>query len=418
MNSRERLLKTLNHQPADRVCIDFGATGQTGIGVSAVYQLRKKLLNDSSTRVKVIEPYQMLGEVDELLRHALNVDVMGVFPPKNMFGFENTNWKPFEMFDGTPLLVPEDFNYTSDENNNILIYPEGDVTVPACAMMPDGGYFFDALKRQEPLDENNLNPEDNCREFGLISQDDLDYFAASANKLYSEMELGIVMTIPGTAFGDIALVPATWMKAPKGIRDVEEWYISILTRRDYVYEVFEKQCEIVLENIRRLAKAVGDKVQLVHVSGTDFGTQSGLFISPDVYRDLFKPFQKKVNDLIHELTDWKIFIHSCGAVSELIPDFIEAGFDIFNPVQCSATGMEPRRLKAEFGKDIVFWGGGGDTQKTLPFGTPEDVYREVRERIEIFSDSGGFVFNTIHNIQSNVPVENILSMLQALKDSI
>ena len=194
MNSRERLIKAINHQTTDRICIDFGATGQTGIGVSAVYQLRKKLLNDSRTRVKVIEPYQMLGEVDGLLRQALHVDVLGIFPPRNMFGFENTNWKPFDMFDGTPLLVPENFNFTHDKSNNILMYPEGDLSVPACAIMPNGGYFFDALKRQEPLDEKKLNPEHNCQEFGLLSQDDLDYFASSAETLFSQTGQGIVMT--------------------------------------------------------------------------------------------------------------------------------------------------------------------------------------------------------------------------------
>lgn len=128
-------------------------------------------------------------------------------------------------------------------------------------------------------------------------------------------------------------------------------------------------------------------------------------------------FQKTINDKIHELTGWKIFIHSCGAIYNLIPDLIEAGFDVLNPVQVSATGMDAKRLKSEFGKGLVFWGGGVDTQKTLPFGTPEEVYREVRERIDIFNEGGGYVFNSIHNIQSDVKVENILAMFHAVNDA-
>jgi len=180
---------------------------------------------------------------------------------------------------------------------------------------------------------------------------------------------------------------------------------------------FEKQCENGLKIIEQLAKALGDKVQVAFVSGTDFGTQRGPFISPATYRDLYKPFQKIINDKIHELTNWKTFIHSCGSVYQLIPDLIEAGFDVLNPVQCSAAEMEPVRLKKEFGDELVFWGGGVDTQKTLPFGTAEEVYSEVRERIDIFSENSSFIFSSIHNIQSDVPTENIIAMFKAIDDA-
>jgi uroporphyrinogen-III decarboxylase len=283
--------------------------------------------------------------------------------------------------------------------------------------MPKTGYFFDATDRQQPLCEEALDPADNCEEFGILSSEDIRYFADRAAALYEQTDYGVYMTLPGMGFGDIALVPATFLKNPKGVRNIEEWYISIAMRQRYIYQVFETQCQIAIKNIEKLAAAVGDKVQVVFVSGTDFGTQRGLFISRQAYRDLFKPFHKAVNDKIHELTNWKTFIHSCGAVSELIPDFIEAGFDILNPVQCSADGMDPAILKKEFGKDVVFWGGGVDTQKTLPFGTPEQIYREVFERIEIFAEGGGFVFNSIHNIQSNVPTENLLALLKAVNDA-
>jgi uroporphyrinogen-III decarboxylase len=197
---------------------------------------------------------------------------------------------------------------------------------------------------------------------------------------------------------------------------VEEWYVSTAARRDYVYKVFEGQCDIALKNLDRLAKTLRDCVQVGFVTGTDFGAQNGLFISRRAYRDLFMPFHRTINAYIHQNTSWKTFIHSCGCVADLIPDFIEAGFDILNPVQTSTRGMEPERLKREYGKDLVFWGGGVDTQRTLPFGTPDEVYREVFERVRIFNEGGGYVFNTIHNIQANVPIENVEAMFKALKD--
>jgi hypothetical protein len=315
------------------------------------------------------------------------------------------------------VLVPENFNTTTDANGDILIYPEGDVTVPPSGRMPKGYYFFDTLIRQPPVDDDHLDPADNLEEFGPLSEGDLAWYRRKAAELDAAGSVGVTLTMPGTAFGDIALVPGPWMKHPKGIRDIEEWYVSTVIRQDYVRAIFERQCEIGLKNLETLIGVLGDRVQAVFLTGTDFGTQRGLFISSEAYRELFKPYHKRVNDLIHARSSWKTFIHSCGAVAELIPEFIEAGFDILNPVQCSADGMDARTLKKEFGKQITFWGGGSNTQQTLPFGTPDEVYRECRERIEIFGEGGGFVFDAIHNVQATTPTENMLAMFKAIKDS-
>lgn len=417
MTPRGRLQATLNHESTDQLCVDLGAGGQTGIGVCALTRLRQAVLGDTRNPVKVIEPYQMLGEVDEELRRALGLDVLGVSTPTTLFGFRNEGWKSFQMPDGTPCLVPDKFNWTRDNSGAFLLYPQGDTTVPPCAKMPQTSYFFDAINRQLPFEEDLLDPADNYEDFATLSDSEIDYYVKAVDQAYVDSDYGIYVTLPGMGFGDIACVPGTWLKHPRGIRDVEEWYISTVARQEYVRKVFEVQCEIALQNIERLAPVLRDKVQAVFISGTDFGHQSGQFCSVQTYRTLYKPFHKAVNDKIHALTPWKTFIHSCGAVYPLIPEFIEAGFDILNPVQCSAQGMDPRQLKAEFGNDIVFWGGGVDTQKTLPFSTPAEVYREVRERIEIFfADRTGFVFNAIHNIQSNVPLENIQAMFKALQD--
>lgn len=418
MNGRERLQAALNHQQPDRVCVDFGATFVTGIHVSVVDKLRKAVLGDTDYRVRVTEPYQMLGEVDDELREALGVDVVGSLARKSLFGTDESAWKPFTLFDGTEVQVPHNFNYTIEEGTgDLLMYPEGDTSLAPSGRMPKGGYFFDAIVRQQPIDDAKLDPADNLEEFGEFGPEDIAFYEQKREWFRERQDCGAVLVVPGAAFGDIALVPAPFLKDPKGIRDIEEWYMSTAIRRDYVYEIFDKQCEIALKNIQTLIDMFGDLVQVGLITGTDFGTQRGLFISVDAYRDLYKPFHKRVNDLIHEKTNWKTFIHSCGGVWDLIPDFIEAGFDILNPVQCSAAKMAPRDLKREFGKDVTFWGGGVDTQKTLPFGTPDEVYREARERIEIFNTDGGFVFNTIHNIQGSTPLENVQALFRALKDS-
>ncbi|MGB6827899.1 MAG: uroporphyrinogen decarboxylase family protein, partial [Terracidiphilus sp.] len=257
--------------------------------------------------------------------------------------------------------------------------------------------------------------EDNLEDFSSISQADLDHIVG-ATRAAAASGRGVIATFGGTALGDIALVPAPFLKHPKGIRDITEWYVSTSSRQNYVHKVFERQCEIALENLEKIHDAIGDIVQAVFICGTDFGTQTSAFCSVKTFNNLYFPYYKKVNDWIHSRTQWKTFKHSCGAVSKFLPSFIDAGIDILNPVQCSATGMDPEQLKASFGDRLVFWGGGVDTQRVLPFGTPAQVREQVLRRCEIFAPGGGFVFNTIHNVQAATPVENIVAMLDAVHE--
>ena len=413
MNSRERVLTTLDHREPDHIPIDFGSTAVTGIHVSCVAALRDYYGLDRHP-VKVHEPYQMLGLVEDDLKEAMGLDVEGVFPRKTMFGFENKNWKEWD-FNGLTVLVPEDFRTTVDANGDILIYPEGDTSAPPSGKMPKGGFFFDTIIRQEPIDEDNLNVADNLEEFQPIEEADLEHFRREAAAARAKGRF-VMATFGGTAFGDIALVPAPFLKHPKGIRDVAEWYMSTKIRQDYVREIFSRQCEIALENLRRIYEAVGGDVDAVFLCGTDFGTQESTFCSTETFRQLWFPYYKRINDWIHANTPWKCFKHSCGSVERFIPSFIEAGFDILNPVQCSAANMEPERLKSAYGGRLTFWGGGVDTQRTLPFGAPEQVREEVLRRCEVFSPGGGFVFNSIHNIQAGTPVENIVAMIDAVHE--
>lgn len=414
MTSKERVVAAICHREPDRIPVDLGGTAVTGIHVSCVAALREHYGLEKRP-VKVHEPYQMLGWVDDDLKQAMGIDVEGVFARKTMFGFPNEDWKSWRTQDGLEVLVPGGFNVTVDANGDTLMYPEGDTTAPPSGRMPKSGYFFDTIVRQEPIDEDNLDVEDNLEEFGPVEEIDLAYFRTTAREA-SATGRAVVANFGGTAFGDIALVPAPWLKHPKGIRDIAEWYMSTTSRRDYIHRIFSYQCDVAVQNLEKIHAVIGDSVDVVFLCGTDFGTQTSSFCSVAAFRDLYFPYYKRVNDWIHAHTGWKTFKHSCGSVERFIPSFIEAGFDILNPVQCSATGMGAEHLKSTYGDRLVFWGGGVDTQKVLPFGTPEEVRRQVIERCTVFSRGGGFVFNTIHNIQAQTPVANIVAMLDAVRE--
>jgi hypothetical protein len=356
----------------------------------------------------------MLGLLDEDLKQVLGVDVEGVFRRRTMFGFEIRDWKPWS-FNGLDVLVPGMFNTRVDENGDTLIYPQGELTAEPSGRMPKGFHFFDAIIRQRHFDEDHLNVEDNLEEFQPLDEYDLASIKADVDAARATGR-AVIATFGGTALGDIALVPAPFLKDPKGIRDIGEWYVSLKSRRKYIHGIFERQTEIALENLARVHHTIGNTVDAVFLCGTDFGTQTSAFCSVPTFRELWLPYYKRICDWIHANTTWTCFKHSCGSVERFYDSFIEAGFEIINPVQCSATGMDPERLKAKYGDRLTFWGGGVDTQKTLPFGTPAQVREQVLRRCEIFAPGGGFVFNSIHNIQAGTPVENIVAMFGAVRE--
>jgi hypothetical protein len=412
--SRKRVADALAHREPDRVPVDFGATPVTGIHVSVVSALRDHFGLDRHP-VKVTEPYQMLGEVEEDLKQALGCDVEPVLARKTIFGFANDGWKSWRTYQGQEVLVPRDFNVRIDQNGDTLIHPEGDRNAPPSGRMPKDGYFFDAIVRQEPFEESSLDVQDNLEEFDYMAQEDFGYFERESERARATGRF-VIANFGGTALGDIALVPAPFLKNPKGIRDVAEWYMSTSSRRDYVHRIYSRQVEIAISNLAKLAERIRDNVDAVFLCGTDFGTQKGTFCSAPTFRELWLPYYKQMIDWIHGNTPWKVFKHSCGSVERFIPLMIEAGFDILNPVQCSAANMSPEHLKGTYGDRITFWGGGVDTQKTLPFGTAADVRAEVVRRCETFAPGGGFVFNTIHNVQARTPVENVVAMLGAVAE--
>ena len=415
MTSKERFDLTVNHKQPDRMMVDFGGTSVTGIHVLAVENLRKYYGLECKP-IRITDAFQMLGEIDAELGEILGSDTVAVKSKKNSFGISNLPpYKEFRTPWGQVVLVSEGFNTTIGANGDILSYPQGDMSLEPSARMPASGYFFDAIIRQKPFNEEDLNPDDNLEEYGLISDDDLEYWKDVCQKARETGKV-VVAGLGGTGLGDIAHIPGMKLKNPKGIRDIAEWYMSLILRPDYIKTMFERQTEIAIENLRRLHEVISDNIDVVYVCGTDFGTQNSTFCAPTQFDDLWMPYYKRINRWMHENTSWKTFKHSCGAVESFMSRFIEAGFDIINPVQISATGMDPAHLKKTYGKDLVFWGGGIDTQSILPYANPEEIRNNVLRLCEIFAKDGGYVFNTVHNIQANVPVENLVAMIDAVKE--
>lgn len=414
MTGKERIRLALAHKEADRVPVDFGGCAQSTIHAGVISKLRDHF-GLRKEPVKVEEPYTMMGRLEDDLKEVLGTDVDAVPSLYSFFGVARDGWKEYRMEDGLEVLVPKDFNVTVDEKGDILMHPKGNVSLPPSARMPKGGYYFDAIIRQHPIEEDTLTVDDNLEEFGPIGDDELAFLVEGikSQKAGGRASLGVV---PGAGLGDIACVPAPWMADPKGIRDIEEWYVSTVARVDFMHELFDRQTDLAIVNLEKIAAAIGDGFDVAWVCGTDFGTQSSTFCSIGTYTNLYKPYYRKVNDWIHAYTSWKTFKHCCGAVESFMDAFIDSGFDIINPVQWTARGMEPKLLKKKYGSRITFWGAGVDTQKTLPFGTPAQVREEVLSICEIFTPGGGFVFNTIHNIQANTPIENIVAMLDALQE--
>ena len=411
---RARILDAVNHRVPDRVPVDFGSMTATGLHCAVVADLRRHYgLEDRLPRI--FDPYQMLAYIDEDLREAMDVDAVCVMPASTYFGNPLGEWKEWRALWGQDVLIPKDMEVDTLPDGAAVVYPQGDRTAKPSAKMPASGFYFDAIERQGAFDEENPDPRENVEDFPVLSEAALARIARNAAEAV-KTGCAAVAPLPGTAFGSVSAVAGMSLRNPKGLRSLAEWYMALVAMPDFVKEVFELQAETALKNLELLKRAAGDAFDIVVVSATDFGTQTSPLISRKLLDELFSPYHKRVNDWIHANTRWKTFKHSCGAVEPLIESFIASGFDILNPVQCSAGGMDPELLKRRYGGRIVFWGGGVDSQTTLPFGTPAEVKKQALERCRIFAPGGGFVFNCVHNIQFGTPVANVLAMLEAVRE--
>jgi hypothetical protein len=395
----------------------MGSTSITGINANALARLRDALGLEKRP-IKIHEPFQLLGFVEPDLQEALGLCVAEVSAEYTIFGYQNKNWKPWKLPTGLDVLVGDDFVTSSGPDGITYIHPQGDPKAPPSGRLPKDGYYFDnCFRTYKEFDEDTSNGrEDFAEDYKVYTEEQLKKIQENCDRLYNETELGLIGGGALAGLGDFAYFPGPHIPYPKGIRNLEDWMVAHHTSPDYIHEIFGLQTEVGLENAKLFFQACGDRIQVMQISGTDFGTQRGPIMSLESFREFYKPYYKQINDWIHANTKWKTFYHTCGSISNYFGDFYEMGMDIMNPVQCSAADMSSGMLKEVWGDKFTFWGGGVDTQKTLPFGTPDEVYTEVTQRLKTFAPGGGFVFNTIHNIQGPTPVENILAMFRAIKD--
>lgn len=414
MTSKERVKNAFAHKQPDKIPLDIGGMSCSQMHVTNVAKLRE-YYGLKKEPVKTWDVFSMVGLIEDDLKDAMGVDIEFIKPYGGTFGFRDTGgWKEMQYM-GLDLLVPDGFVYGDDGRGGLYAYPQGDIEVPPSGHMPANGFYFDNIERQKPIDEDHMNPEDNLEEFQRVSKAELDYYRRETER-YRNSKRAVVLEVGGSALGGAGVVPGPGLKDPKGIRTVTGWMMAPLLYPEYTAEVFDRQSDIAIENWKQYYEIIGDAADVIYICGTDFGNQRARMCSAEVFDEYYKPYYSKMNRWLHKNTSWKTLKHTCGAVFDVILQLIESGFDAVNPVQCSAAGMEPRRLKDTYGDRILFWGAGVDTQKTLPFGTAEEVRGQVLERCEVFSDNGGFIFASIHCIQCGTPLENIVAMIDAVHE--
>jgi hypothetical protein len=403
MTSRERVLTALSFREPDRVPIDLGSNLQSGIMAHALDRLRRHLGLEPRP-VKVHEVFQMLGDVEPDVVERLGADVLPVEPLVQFFGLRREGWKPWQLWDGTQVLVPGQFRVETDPEGGWLLHTEGDPARPVEARMPAGGFYFDMPALTESRADWCPPSPETARAEHLLGSRELEHMQARAEHL--------------RASTDKALMLGAWdATGLPWVGSIPDFLMLTASDPGYVKELFEARTEAALCNLQHLAACLGDSIDIIGMEGTDYAAQDRELISPERFEDLCIPFFRRQNAWVHEHTPWKTWFHCCGSLPRLLPMLIDAGVDIINPVQTSASGMDPRVLKARFGGKVAFWGGGVDTQRTLPFGSPEEVSEEVRQRIRIFAPGGGFVFNPVHNIQQGTPPANIAAAYDTAREA-
>ena len=391
MNSRERILAAINHRPVDRVPIDFGGTRQSGISVWAYVRLRERLGLKPVRPPRVFDTFQMLAEIEQDVAERFGADCVALNRPAVAFGIRNQDWKLFEFSGGLRVEVPGEFRPEPDGAGGWVLKRSSQ----EIAAMPAGGFYFDRLEQYPGATHPDLATWRAPR----LDQATLDHYHLQSESLFTYTDKAIVAPLgpPYELFNGI------------GQGGFEQWMLTFASEPEYVKALYNELTDAWLENLRAFHAAVGDRVQIIQICD-DFGTQNAPFLSVKMFRELVLPAYKRGLDWIHAHTSWKVLLHSDGALVPLLPSIIEMGVDILNPVQTSAAGMDPARLKREFGSRLVFWGGSCDPQSTLTHGAPDQVVAEMRRNLAVFTAGSGYVCASIHNIQANVPPENIIAL--------
>ena len=396
LTHRGRVLCALSHQEPDRVPIDLGGMDSTGIHALAYVNL-KEHLGMSSSPIKVFDPYQMVAKVEMDVLELIGADVLSV-------PFDAKKYCEGKLPDGFSAEFPEKWKTVLlSDGSEVILDEDGKVT----AKKPESGLYFEPL--DHPL-ENAGSVADIEAKKDVFRNWDWPYFADQTLEEVGEVARHLHEETDYLVMGNFAV--HVFMGAQM-IRGYENFFIDLIQNPKIAECVMDNLVSEYVERFDKYAKSIGPYVQVINVND-DLGTQSSTQISPRLYRKMVKPYHARLYR--HIKTTWPgyLFMHSDGAIAPLIPDLIEIGVDILSPIQLSARGMDPTVLKRQFGDVLSFWGGGCDTQNILPYGTPQDVRDEVRRRIDQLSPGGGFIFNQVHNIQPDVPPENIIAMYEAV----
>jgi len=407
MTPRQRVLAALNHEEPDRVPIDCGAMRSSGIQAIAYHRLMSHL-GITADPPRVYDMVQQLAEPDPSYLERFDVDALNAG-----YQFDPKNWKPWTLPDGTPCRIPAYLDVRPQDGDWLVHDGAGRVVARMAAgttyfsqttwPMSDDNWYdqLPALPEKMPLVIWAALPEPMYAD-GL-TEANVQRIAAHVRRLRETHEQAIVLAVGANLF--------EWGTF---LRRMDNFLMDLASDRIRAEALLDKLVECHLASFDRLLPSVGDLVDVIHL-GDDLGMESGPFFAPRMYREIFKPRHRILLERIKKAHPHaKTFLHSCGSISSLLEDLIEAGFDIINPVQISARDMAPADLKRRFGRHVVFWGGGCDTQKILPRATPQQVKDHVRRNVDILAPGGGFVFCPVHNILSEVPPENVVAMYEAV----
>lgn len=389
MNSRERILTAIQHREPDRLPIDLNGTAATAIAAMAYNQLAPRLGVDEPP--KIWDPYQLIAEPDAAILARFGSDTLAVPLPIPGLDLEDPQWKPWTLPDGSPGMVPAGFDPVEQPNGDLLVS-----SGPFVHRLPVGGYYFDQIRY--PLAEASTVQEIERFHIPDFTPAQLAWMGNIARQARENTDKFVMCRYRSSL-----------LERACELRGWDRFFMDLAGEPKIAQALIELIANFYLRNLPAFLEHIGRYAHIV-VNHDDLGNQNSTLISPRMYRQMFKPYHRQIYNYIKANSDLYIYMHSDGNIRKLIPDLIEIGVDVLNPLQFSARDMDAAEIKREFGRDITFWGAGIDTQSTLPYGTPQQVAEEVERQIDILAPGGGYVFATVHNIQANVPPKNIISL--------
>jgi uroporphyrinogen decarboxylase len=410
MNGQQRVLAAINHQEPDRLPVDIGATPSSGISATAHYNL-KHFLGDSQTPTRVYDVVQQVAQPEDAFLDRYGIDAVDI---GRAFDERDEDWYDITLPTGIDVQFPTWFHPAPQPDGAWDAFaPDG----TRIATMPLGASFFDQTcfpyVDGYPDNYDNLSDLMGKVHWSGLAHSPWDH--AGDPDFWQQLRQRALALRASSDRALMIVVGCNLFEWGTFLRRLDNFLVDVIADPVNVERLLDALLERHLATLAKVCEAVGDVADVVRF-GDDLGTDQGPFMSPKIYRTLFKPRQKIMTDYVRAHSQMRTFLHSCGSIYKLLPDLIEAGFEIINPVQTSARDMDPLRLKQEFGRDLTFWGGGCDTRHVLNHGTPQEVKDHVCRNIEILAPGGGFVFNTVHNILPDVPPQNFLAMFEAIDE--